>query len=190
MRIFSTIFALLIGYSFPPLFANDLGPADFPGDIEEGGPRSYHDAWCRQLKKECRVRFSGRIMTIEGFKGIDRSQLISFRHDFDGGTFRFGKKEIYYYVDYLNSQKNKSTALFLFAHKTAATEFGEALVRWYEQDPRPKPNFRYPNSQGPQDTHGRDGGINPYDSDPITDWTNKKTTTDKKNSITTPLDID
>lgn len=134
---------------------SDLGPADF-GDIEEGGPRSYHDAWCRQLRKECRVTFSGRTMKVDNYKGITREQLQGFRSAEDGG-------EHYFYVRYLNSKGKMTNALFLFVHGQAASEFGYALSRWYEQDPRPVPNLRFPNSQGPQDTHGRDGGMNPYD---------------------------
>ena len=73
-------------------------------------------------------------------------------------------------------------ALFLFADNTAAQEFGNALSRWYEQDSRPYPNFREPGSQGPQDTQGRDKGLNPYDNPPITDWS-KKTTKDSPAGI-------
>lgn len=134
---------------------SDLGPADF-GEVEAGMPSSYHDAWCRQLHKECRVTFSGRSMRVDNYKGITREQLQGFRTAQDGG-------ERYFYVRYLNSKGKITNALFLFVHDKAATEFGYALGRWYEQDPRPVPNLRYPNSQGPQDTHGRDGGMNPYD---------------------------
>ena len=133
----------------------DFGPADL-GEIEEEMPSSYHDAWCKQLNRNCRVRFRGRSMTVEGFNGITREQLKGFRSNYDGG-------EHYFYVRYVNSKGRISNALFLFVHDGAANEFGYALSRWYEQDPRPVPNFRYPNSQGPQDTHGRDGGMNPYD---------------------------
>lgn len=148
--------AAFVGFLCSPGLAQEFGPADFPGDIEDRGPISYHDAWCRQIKKECRVRFNGRSMTVEGYKGITREQLLDFRTDFDGG-------ESYFYVAYLNSRGQKTTALFLFAHRIAASEFGLALARWYKQDPRPFPNYRYPNSQGPQDTHGRDKGLNPYE---------------------------
>lgn len=137
-----------IAWISSPAIANDFGPADFPGDVEVGMPKSYHDAWCRQLKKECRVQFSGRSMTVEGYRGITREQLLGFRSDADGG-------ERYFYVRYLNSQNQETTALFMFVHQGAAAEFGQALARWYEQDPRPYPNYRLPNSQGPQDTQGR-----------------------------------
>ncbi len=148
--------AALLGICITPVIADDFGPADFPGDIESKGPLSYHDGWCRQIKKECRIRFQGRSMTVEGYKGIERDQLISFRTDFEGA-------ESYFYVTYLNSRGKKTTALFLFSHRIASSEFGRALARWYKQDARPFPNYRYPNSQGPQDTHGRDNGLNLYD---------------------------
>ena len=32
------------------------------------------------------------------------------------------------------------------------------------------------NSQGPQDTQGRDKGLNPYENEPIMDWSIKTTT--------------
>ena len=128
--------------------ANDFGPADFPGNVEIGMPQSFHDAWCRQLNRDCRVRFSGREMTVDGFKGITREQLIGFRSDSDGN-------EKYFYVRYTNGEAKETTALFMFVNKGASAEFGKALVRWYEQDPKPYPNYRYPNSQGPQDTQGR-----------------------------------
>ena len=166
--------ALIISFIFItnliPLdaLANNLGPADFPADIEKHGPRSYHDAWCRQLNKKCRVVFSGRDMTVEGFSGISREQLIGFRKQRE-------KKNRYFYVRYLNRDDVEVTALFLFSNRLASQEFGLALVRWYEQDPRPFKNFIYPNSQGPQETHGRDKGLNPYDNPPITDWKEKTT---------------
>ena len=128
--------------------ADSLGPADFPGDVMQGMPESYHDAWCKQLKKKCRVKFSGRSMTVDNYSGITREQLIATRHTWDGN-------EKYFYVSYKDSRNQERVALFLFVNWKAANEFGKALARWYEQDPRPYPNYRYPNSQGPQDTQGR-----------------------------------
>jgi len=153
--------------------AQDFGPADFPGDIEKDSPMSYHDAYCRQLKRECRVRFNGSKMTVEGFKGIEREQLLGFRTEQEGGASY--SRTRYFYVKYLNSRGEESTALFIFVKNEASREFGQALSRWYEQDPKPYPNYRYPASQGPQDTHGRDKGLNPYDKPPITDWSQKTT---------------
>jgi hypothetical protein len=139
---FILVFASIVNWAR----ADDFGPADFPGEVESGMPLSAHDAWCKQLNKECKVKFQGRSMHVEGYKGITREQLIGFRSDADGN-------ERYFYVKYLNSSGQDATALFLFVHKGAAAEFG--LARWYEQDSKPYPNYRYPNSQGPQDTQGR-----------------------------------
>ena len=136
--------------------STELGPADFNRNVEQGMPSSYHDAWCKQLNKNCRIKFSGRSMTVDDYEGITREQLIGFRSSLAGG-------ERYFYIRYISKKKIPMNALFLFINTEAAYEFGAALGRWYEQDPRPVPNFRYPNSQGPQDTHGRDGGMNPYD---------------------------
>ena len=55
-------------------------------------------------------------------------------------------------------------------------------MRWVDQDGRPIPNYKLPNSQGPQDTQGRDKGLNPYDNEPIIDFM-KKTTNEKKRKI-------
>ena len=172
MKKTSLVLLAFLGISFSPLsLANDFGNADFPADIEDGGAKSYHDPWCRQLKRICRVRFQGRKMWVEGFQGIDRSQLISFRFKRDGGHYgRDVHGEKYYYVKYKDSSGVIKNALFLFANNTAAQEFGNALVRWYEQDSRPYPNFREPGSQGPQDTQGRDKGLNPYGKPNIFDW--------------------
>ena len=40
-------------------------------------------------------------------------------------------------------------------------------------------NYKLPNSQGPQDTQGRDKGLNPYENPPIIDFM-KKTTSESK----------
>ena len=85
--------------------------------------------------------------------------------------------QYYYYVRYLSSNNIERVALFLFSNKKAGRDFGKAIVRFKSQDSKPIPNYRFPNSQGPQDTHGRDKNLNPYDNPPIEDWsieTNKK----------------
>ncbi len=158
---------LLLGTVFSPsVIAEDLGEADFPADVEDPSPNSYHDAWCRKLKRECRVRFVGNAMRVDGFKGIKRKQLIGFRSDHDG-------QENYFYVKYLDSSNKPKNALFLFVHHAAAQEFSRALARWYEQDSKPYPNYRYPASQGPQNTYGRDRGLNPYGIDKRIDGMDK-----------------
>ena len=181
MKTSYIILFLIFGIPFSkPSLSNEFGNADFPSNIETIGGSSYHDAWCRKLKKNCRVRFQGRKMWVEGFEGIDRSQLISFRFKRDDG--HYGQEiqgEKYFYIKYSGKDGKTYNALFLFANNTAAQEFGNALTRWYEIDQRPYPNFREPGSQGPQDTHGRDKGLNPYDSEPIIDFM-KKTTREKK----------
>lgn len=160
MKISKTLATLLgISLLLSPSAARsndgDFGDADFSADIETGGPKSYHDAWCREIKNKCRVRFAGRSLSVEGQGSIDRSQLSAIRRDEDG-------EEYYYYIRYRSRAGKTRTALFLFAHKEASRNFLKALYRWQSLDAKPYPNFRLPASQGPQETHGRDEGNNPY----------------------------
>ncbi len=99
-------------------------------------------------------------MWVEGQGGIQRSQYLGYRFDLEG-------KEFYNYISYksINGKDNRE-ALFLFANVGAQRNFQKAFVRWTQQESKPIPNYRYPNSQGPQETHGRDKGLNPYDNPP------------------------
>ncbi len=146
----------------------DFGDADFPTGMFDDGPKSYHDAWCRKIKNECRVRFQGPAMWVEGQGGIQRDQLIRYRYDIEG-------EEYYNYITYQSKSGQQREALFLFAHSGAQQNFLRAFMRWKRQVAKPIPNYRLPASQGPQDTHGRDKGLNPYDNPPITDWSKKTT---------------
>ena len=62
-----------------------------------------------------------------------------------------------------------------FVDVKAQQDFIRALTRFMRQQPRAIPNYRLPASQGPQESHGRDKGLNPYDNPPITDWKEKTT---------------
>ena len=146
----------------------EFGDADFPAGLFNDGPKSYHDAWCRKIKNKCRVRIQGQALWVEGQGGIYRKQFQKYRFDWDGDEF-------YNYITYKNKNNQRRTALFLFANRKAQGEFIRAFVRWKDQEPRPIPNYRLPNSQGPQDTQGRDKGLNPYDNPPIIDWFKKTT---------------
>ena len=68
LLIFATFFV------FQGRVKADFGDADFPNDLFENSPKSYHDAWCRKIKNECRIRFQGKGMWVEGQGGI---QLLS-----------------------------------------------------------------------------------------------------------------
>ena len=114
------------------LLSGDLGPADFPSEAINSGPKSSHTAWCKQLNRNCVVIFDNEKMIVDNFKGITREQFIDFRTSWD-------RNEMYYYVNYLNSENKKTTALFLFVNRKAAAYFGESLSRWYNQDPNPYP---------------------------------------------------
>ena len=165
---------LLIGSLIAsPLTARaDFGDADFPSDAFSSGPKSYHDAWCRKIKNECRIRFQGAGMWVEGQGGIQSNQYLGFRYDLDG-------REYYNYLRYRSSTGEPRVALFLFTHPVAQNEFLRAFFRWKRQAAQPIPNFRLPASQGPQETHGRDKSYgrdnNPYTNPPITDWQEKTT---------------
>ena len=114
------------------LLSGDLGPADFPSEAINSGPKSSHTAWCKQLGRNCVIVFDNEKMIVDNFKGIKREQFIDFRTSWD-------RNEMYYYVNYLNSENKKTTALFLFMNRKAAAYFGESLSRWYNQDPNPYP---------------------------------------------------
>ena len=164
----------------------DFGDADFPIGLFDDGPKSYHDAWCRSIKNKCRVRFQGPAMWVEGQGGIQRDQLIRYRYDVDPGEAGLftglSVGDYYNYVSYMSKQGIQREALFIFSNRPAQRDFIQAFVRWKKQISRPIPNYRLPASQGPQDTHGRDKGINPYDNPPITDWSEKTTPQKQKNS--------
>ena len=167
---------LFVGLTFSMLIAlpskADFGDADFPVDIFKYGPKSYHDAWCKKINNKCRIRFQGPAMWVEGQGGIQLDQLIGFRFDKEKAKER---GITYNYVAYRSSNGNYKEALFLFSRQEAQMNFLRSFLRWKKQTPVLIPNYRYPNSQGPQDTQGRDKGLNPYDNPPIDDW-NIKTT--------------
>lgn len=150
----------------------DFGDADFPLGAFNEGPKSYHDAWCRKLKNQCRIRFQGPGMWVEGQGGIQSNQYLGFKYDIDGN-------EYYNYLRYVSSSGEPRVALFLFANPVAQNEFLRAFFRWKKQVAQPIPNYRLPASQGPQETHGRDNSYgrnnNPYANPPITDWKEKST---------------
>ena len=161
----------------------DFGDADFPIGLFEQSPKSYHDAWCRFMDNPCRVRFQGNAMWVEGQGGIERSQFTRYRYDSEGeNSFWTATLEHYNYITYKSKDGTQREALFLFSKDQAQRDFLKAFLRWEKQSPQPIPNYRYPNSQGPQDTQGRDKGLNPYDNPPIIDWS-KKTTKDSPAGI-------
>ena len=150
-----------------PVYSQGLGTAEFQEDFSVLNKKSYHDPWCKALHRQCRVWFKGRTLSIETEGEIDRSQLISFRFMRDGGDYGQNPNgEKYFYIRYRGSNGKARDSLFLFANNNAAQEFSQALARWYDEDPRPIPNYRFPASQGPQETHGRDKKQNPYAPQP------------------------
>ena len=82
------------------LISGDLGPADFPSEAINSGPKSSHTAWCKQLGRNCVIVFDNEKMIVDNFKGIKREQFIDFRTSWD-------RNEMYYYVNYLNSENKK-----------------------------------------------------------------------------------
>ena len=155
----------------------DFGDADFPVGLFKDGPKSYHDAWCRRIKNECRIRFQGPAMWVEGQGGIQKDQLINYRYNAEGPGIVH--REYYNYIQYRSKTGAVKNALFLFSNRNAQQDFMGAFVRWKRQASVPIPNYRLPASQGPQDTQGRDKSygvpMNPYERPPITDWKEKTT---------------
>lgn len=176
MRLLVLIATVSIALN-PAAVRADFGDATFPEDALKGGNKSYHDAWCMRIKNECRVRFQGPAMWVEGQGGIFSDQYLGFRYDSDGNSYAGG--EFYNYLRYKSRDGGENEALFLFTNQKAQRNFIRALFRWKRADMNPYPNFRLPASQGPQDTQGRDKSygvpMNPYERPPITDW-NEKTT--------------
>ena len=72
-------------------------------------------------------------------------------------------------------------ALLIFINRNAQQDLMRAFFRWKRQRAQHIPNYRMPNSQGPQDTQGRDKGLNPYDNPPIIDFMEKTTKNNKQN---------
>ena len=163
----------------------DFGDADFPIGTFQNSPKSYHDGWCRSMKNKCRIRFQGPAMWVEGQGGIDSSQYIRYRYDNDGDPFKFLNRTVdhYSYLTYKSKTGEEREALFIFNNDKAHRDFAKALIRWKKQIALPVPNYRYPNSQGPQDTQGRDKGLNPYDNPPIKDWSIKTNEKGMKGNI-------
>ena len=155
----------------------DFGDADFPSGMFDDGPKSYHDAWCRKIKNECRVRFQGPAMWVEGQGGIQSSQYIRYRYDNEGDPFRFLNTTVthYSYLTYKSKNGQIREALFLFTRDKAHRDFARALIRLKKQESLPFPSYIYPKSQGPEDTYGRYKGLNPYDNPPVNDWSKKTT---------------
>ena len=163
---------LIIFFLSCPFFTStanaDFGDADFPVGIFKDGPKSYHDVWCRKLKNKCRVRFQGPAMWVEGQGGIQLDQFLRYWSDMDGNEF-------YNYISYLSKTGEEKQALFILSNFNAQRDFLRAFLRWKKEISKPIPNYRLPNSQGPQDTQGRDKDLNPYDNEPIMDWSKKTT---------------
>ena len=107
MKSLKVFLALASALALSPPVRADFGDADFPESIFNNGPKSYHDAWCREIKKECRVRFQGSAMWVEGQGGIQSNQYLGYRYDADGD-------ETYNYVRYRSRNGKPKQALFLF----------------------------------------------------------------------------
>ena len=86
MKRFIVIATLAFFSSFNNVVKADFGEASFPENYFLDGPKSYHDGWCRFLKNECRIRFQGNAMWVEGQGGIYLSQFIKYRYDTDKGA--------------------------------------------------------------------------------------------------------
>ena len=179
MKKFILIITIVLSSLFHLSVKSEFGDADFDIDNFITSPKSYHDGWCRFINNKCRIRFQKNAMWVEGQGGIYLSQFIKYRYDTDKGAGHNivvgDKGEYYNYITYKTKNNEVREALFLFKNYKAQQGFSKSLMRWVEQTNQPTPNYRYPNSQGPQDTQGKDKGLNPYDNPLIDDWSIKTT---------------
>ena len=92
----------------------DFGDADFPIDLFKNSPKSYHDAWCRKIKNDCRIRFQGKAMWVEGKGGIQLSQYVGYRYAFEGNLIWGGDEngEFYNYITYISKTGIKKKLYF------------------------------------------------------------------------------
>ena len=96
----------------------DFGEASFPENYFLDGPKSYHDGWCRFLNNECRIRFQGNAMWVEGVGGIYLDQFTNYRYDTDRPNQAFfGSGEHYNYITYtpfVDIYIDQSITIFVF----------------------------------------------------------------------------
>ena len=183
VKKFVTLLTISLSISYFSPAKADFGDADFPVGLFSDSPKSYHDAFCRKINNKCRVRFQKSAMWVEGQGGIQTSQLVGYRYDRDydaGGPFSFGSLDHLNYITYRAKNGEVRQALFIFVNGDAQGEFMRAFLRWRKQTDLPVTNYRLPSSQGPQETHGRDKGLNPYENPPIEDWKIKTTEKESK----------
>ena len=90
----------------------DFGDADFPLDNFDNSPKSYHDAWCRYIKNDCRVRFQRDAMWVEGQGGIYRSQFVRYSYESDTNAGFIISTEHYNYITYRSNNAELRQALF------------------------------------------------------------------------------
>ena len=168
----------LLQISFPPLHA-EFGDADFPDNYFDNSPKSYHDAWCRSTRNECRIRFQGPAMWVEGQGGIyiDQYEGYKYSQEKKGLGFALGPGNVakhFNYLFYKTKDGAQKQALFLFINDKSQKAFISSLIRWRKQDKTPLPNYIFPADQGPQTdkgrNKGRDKGLNPYKNEQIIDF--------------------
>ena len=109
-------------FSTPISARADFGDADFPLELFNNSPKSYHDVWCRKINNKCRIRFQGQAMWVEGQGGIQVSQYLLHRYELDGN-------EHYNYISYLSKNGKKKEALFLISNNKTQKNFFNAMLR-------------------------------------------------------------
>ena len=173
------IFATLAFFSsLTNVVKADFGEASFPENYFLDGPKSYHDGWCRFLKNECRIRFQGAAMWVEGQGGIFVDQYKGYKYSQEKKGSGFAgipnTAKHFNYIFYESKNGEQKQALFLFINDKSQRFFVDSFLRWKKQDGTPIPNYRYPADQGPQTEKGRDKGrdkgLNPYKNEPIIDF--------------------
>ena len=148
MKRFILLASLALFSPLGNLVKADFGEASFPENYFLDGPKSYHDGWCRFLNNECRIRFQGNAMWVEGVGGIYLDQFTNYRYDTDRPNQAFfGSGEHYNYITYRSNNGELRQALFLFANTKAQQDFMKAFLRWEEGAGDPIPNYRLPTAK-------------------------------------------
>ena len=123
------VFSILLTF-FIPVKA-DFGDADLPVETINKGSQTFHDAFCLEVQKKCRVVFQRDAMWIEGQGGIKLNQFISYRSEIKRPFF-YGRG-FYNYITYKSKDGDDKEALFIFINNDAQYKFMRKLRSWIDQ---------------------------------------------------------
>ena len=146
----------------------DFGNAEFPLGTFQNSPKNYHDAWCRSIKNQCRIRFQGPVMWVEGLKEEEQlpgkeqepseKEIIEIPEEFKEKyaiTFDYndGRHRFIYYREKGLPEGQSFKGEILMEGDTKADQSTWELIYKKEQ--------------------ARDKHLNPYENSPIPDGSEK-----------------